>query len=151
MVDSQQFGQGDPRPSTKPHGEPTAHPERVHQVWTLWYPDAGAQGLYVARGRMEAVEVTLAHAVPISVSVEVQDDAGELLSRGLDLSQTQSSPITRFEMRGKEILREDIWPGEGELGLPVILPGGEIGILVEWWNSEQRDEWRWRVEFYNHR
>ena len=24
-------------------------------------------------------------------------------------------------------------------------------ILVSWWNAEDESEWRWQVEFYNHR
>jgi hypothetical protein len=33
----------------------------------------------------------------------------------------------------------------------VLFAGGEVGILLSWWNSPARDEWRWQVEFYNHR
>jgi hypothetical protein len=47
--------------------------------------------------------------------------------------------------------REDRWPTEADLGSLVILPGGEVGTLVEWWNAPEGNEWRWRVEFYNHR
>jgi hypothetical protein len=32
----------------------------------------------------------------------------------------------------------------------VILPGGEVGTLIRWWNTEDGSEWRWQVEFYNH-
>ncbi len=138
------------QPSAKPHGEPAAHPERQHQVWTLWYPNAAAQGLFFARGRMERVQLSLAHAVPDTITVEVHTDDGKLVARGVDLEQTQGSPITKFEIRGSDIVREDIWPDESHVGLPVILPGGEIGVLVEWWHREDRGEWRWRVEFYNH-
>jgi hypothetical protein len=49
------------------------------------------------------------------------------------------------------ITREDRWPTEADLGSLVILPGGEVGTLVEWWNAPEGNEWRWRVEFYNHR
>jgi hypothetical protein len=33
----------------------------------------------------------------------------------------------------------------------VVLPGGEVGILLAWWNAEDGSEWRWQVEFYNQR
>ncbi len=33
----------------------------------------------------------------------------------------------------------------------VILPGREVGQLLQWWNAEDGSEWRWQVEFYNHR
>ncbi len=34
------------------------------QTWELWYPDAAANGLPVARARIDPVEVVWAHAVP---------------------------------------------------------------------------------------
>ena len=35
-----------------------------HQVWDLWYPDAAAQGLPFARGRLDSTDVLLVHAAP---------------------------------------------------------------------------------------
>jgi hypothetical protein len=151
MVDNLQANGLGVRRRTKPHGDIVAHPERLHQVWTLWDPNAGAQGLYVARGRMERVDVALAHAVPDSLTVEVQDDDGKLVARGIDLEATDGTPICRLTISGVTIEREDIWPGEEDIGRPVILPGGEIGILMRWWNADDQQEWRWSVEFYNHR
>jgi hypothetical protein len=26
-----------------------------------------------------------------------------------------------------------------------------VGHLRSWWNAPDHDEWRWSVEFYNHR
>jgi hypothetical protein len=31
-----------------------------------------------------------------------------------------------------------------------MLPGGETGELKQWWHAEDKSEWRWTVEFYNH-
>ena len=45
---------------------------------------------------------------------------------------------------------EDRWPTAADLGAPVIMPGGEVGILIAWWNAEDGSEWRWQVELYNH-
>ena len=36
-----------------------------------------------------------------------------------------------------------------DLGSPVLLPGGEVDILLRWWNAAAESEWRWQVEFYN--
>ena len=44
-----------------------------------------------------------------------------------------------------------LMPTSNDLGSLIILPGGEVGTLLEWWNAEDGTEWRWRVEFYNHR
>jgi hypothetical protein len=121
------------------------------QVWDLWFPDAAAQGLPFARGRLNATRQMLVHAAPETLRVEVRDDAGTLLASGDGLARTQESPIARLVVEGDRVRREDCWPIEIDHGLPVILPGGEVGILVRWWNSPARDEWRWSVEFYNHR
>ena len=124
---------------------------RSHQVWDLWYPDAAAQGLPFARGRLDATDVLLVHAAPATLDVAVRSDEGVLLAAGKALARTADRPMARLTIRGDRIEREDLWPGAVEIGRPVILPGGEVGILLEWWNAEDGSEWRWRVEFYNHR
>jgi hypothetical protein len=59
--------------------------------------------------------------------------------------------MTRLAVADGQVVREDRWPGADDIGALVILPGGEVGTLVEWWNAADGTEWRWRVEFYNHR
>lgn len=56
-----------------------------------------------------------------------------------------------FTELGYSGLNEDTWPTMAEIGLPVILAGGEVGILQKWWNDAEEQQWRWSVEFYNHR
>jgi hypothetical protein len=59
--------------------------------------------------------------------------------------------MTRLWIEGGTVRREDRWPTDADLGAPVILPGGEVGTLIAWWHAEDGSEWRWAVEFYNHR
>ena len=59
--------------------------------------------------------------------------------------------MLRLTRRGRQIHREDLWPSQVDHGCPVLLPGGEVGILLEWWNAADESEWRWRIELYNHR
>jgi hypothetical protein len=59
--------------------------------------------------------------------------------------------MARLTRRGNQVEREDVWPTEADIGRPVILPGGEVGILQSWWNAKDGSEWRWQAEFYNHR
>ena len=122
-----------------------------HQIWDLWYPDAAAQGLPFARGRLAATDVLLVHAAPETLAVVVRDDEGQVLAQGSGLVRTAERPMARLTVRDGKIARQDLWPVEGDTGRPVILPGGEVGILLSWWNAEDGSEWRWRVEFYNHR
>ena len=119
------------------------------EIWDLWFPDAASQGLLFARGRLQSTELLLAHAAPANLRVEVMDEAGKLLARSTNLRRTAETPIAQLRRREGRIEREDIWPTEREIGLPVILPGGEVGILTAWWNDPDRRSWRWSIELFN--
>lgn len=121
------------------------------RVWDLWYPDAAARGLPFARGRLDATPVLLVHAAPEKLDVAVRDDGGRLLAQGEGLPRTADRPMARLSIRGTRVQREEVWPDGTDIGRPVILPGGEVGILLAWWNADDGSEWRWKVEFYNHR
>ena len=124
------------------------------QYWDLWYPDAAATGLAFARGRLEPTTVLWVHAAPPTLSVSVQRVTdGTRLAHGEHLIRTckEMLPTTRLAMQDGRITREDRWPVAADLGAPIILPGGEVGILRSWWNAADGSEWRWQVEFYNHR
>jgi hypothetical protein len=43
-----------------------------------------------------------------------------------------------------------MWPTDEHIGLPVLLPGGEVGVLTAWRNDDARTWWQWSVEFSNH-
>jgi hypothetical protein len=120
------------------------------EFWDLWYPKAAATGVQFARGRLDSTQILLVHAAPPVLTVEVRDENGARLAMGVDLPQTADRPIARLTRHGNEITREDLWPSVEDIGSLVILPGGEVGELIEWWNAEDGSEWRWRVEFYNH-
>ncbi|CAG0934446.1 hypothetical protein TFLX_03493 [Thermoflexales bacterium] len=124
-------------------------PQRL-QFWDMWYPQAGATGVAFARGRLETTSVLLVHAPPPVLTVEIRSEAGSRLAYGANLPQTADRPIARLTRHGKKIAREDIWPTQRDLKQLVILPGGEVGQLLSWWNAADGSEWRWQVEFYNH-
>ena len=124
---------------------------RDHEIWDLWYPHAAAQGMSFARGRLAATDVLLVHAAPDTLDVTVRGDDGEVLALGNGLARTAERPMARLIVRDRSIARQDLWPEDGDIGRPVILPGGEVGILLGWWNADDGSEWRWQVEFYNHR
>jgi hypothetical protein len=121
------------------------------QIWDLWYPKAGATGISFARGRLEETNILLVHAPPPTLTVELRSEDGRRLAYARDLVQTGDRPIARLTVQGESIIREDLWPAESDIGELIILPGGEVGKLIQWWNAEDGSEWRWQVEFYNHR
>jgi hypothetical protein len=121
------------------------------ETWDLWYPGAGATGIPFARGRLDRTEVMWVHAAPRKLDVTVRAWDGTVRARGEVSREGGYLPMTRLEIVDGEVRREDRWPTQDDLGALVILPGGEVGTLVEWWNREDGGEWRWRVEFYNRR
>jgi hypothetical protein len=121
------------------------------EIWDLWFPNAAATGLPVARGRLDATDRVILHAPPPVLDVEVRSEDGQVLARGKNLERTGDYPMAFLACQGGTITREDRWPTDADLGSLVILPGGEVGRLTAWWNAADGSEWRWSVEFYNHR
>jgi hypothetical protein len=122
------------------------------EIWDLWIPDLAATGVSFARGRIDPQQVIWVHAAPAVLAVTVRDGNDRVIARGEGLErQGESLPLTRLERVGERVTREDRWPLPADLGSIVLLPGGEAGILRAWWNADDGSEWRWQVEFYNHR
>ncbi|MGE0058389.1 MAG: hypothetical protein AB7P33_16940 [Dehalococcoidia bacterium] len=117
--------------------------------WDLWFPKAASTGLPFARGELAPTQALLVHAAPDLLTVEVRDPDGRRLASGKDLERTLQSPICLLRLDGEIVRREDLWPTDSEIGLPVLLPGGEVGILTAWWNADDRKEWRWSIELSN--
>ena len=123
------------------------------ETWDLWFPEAAAAGLSFARTKVDADDAgdrVLVHAAPPVLEVTVRDEDGKTVAVGTELKRTQPGPMSALIRRGDAIALEDVWPDEGDLGRLVILPGGESGVLKSWWHADDKSEWRWQVEFYNH-
>jgi hypothetical protein len=124
---------------------------KEQQIWDLWIADVGATGISFARGRLDSTDVLLVHAAPEKLNVEVRNSEGMVLARGENLSRTADTPMARLRRQGDKITREDIWPTGADLDTRVIVAGGEVGTLQKWWNDAEQQQWRWSLEFYNHR
>jgi hypothetical protein len=121
------------------------------QTWEVWYPAAAANGLLVARARIDPTPVLWLHAAPELVAVVVREGEERILSRADELRRNGGYlPMTRLERIGESLAREDRWPNDSDLGALVLLPGGEVGTLTSWWNAADGSEWRWQIELYNH-
>jgi len=118
-------------------------------IWEIRNPDGGPTGLEVARARMGPHHHGRAHPRPEHVNVWVTDGEGRMLARELRLEHPDATPICRLDISGDSITRENVWPDESDIGKPVILPGDEVGILTEWWNADDRKEWRWTIDLSN--
>jgi hypothetical protein len=122
------------------------------QTWELYFPEAAATGLPFARARIQPADVLWAHSAPPTLAVTVREADDRVIARGEPLKrQGEKFPMTRLMVKGDTVTREDRWPTQDDLGSLVVLPGGEVGTLKSWWNADDGSEWRWQVEFYNHR
>jgi len=116
--------------------------------WSLWAPGA-ATGVYFGRGALDPTDRLLVHAAPATLNVEIYAGKKTLLATANDLAATEETPICLLTRDGETITREDIWPTADHHGLPLLLPGGEVAILDQWWHADDQKEWRWQVTFYN--
>ena len=126
----------------------------MNETWELWYPDAGATGIPFGRSRIDGVHArdrVLVHAAPRELSVTVRDENDDVVAEGKDLKRTQEGPMSYLLRDGDRIWLRDVWPTDDDIGRVVLLPGGEAGTLVSWWNAPDHSEWRWQVEFSNRR
>ena len=121
----------------------------MDHTWDLRSPDGGMLGLPFARGLLAATDCLLAHALPSKVDVVVTDEDDRVVARGEALSHPDSRPMARLWLRGDRVERENTWPDETDIGRPVLLPGGEVGVLQSWWNADDGSSWRWQVELSN--
>jgi hypothetical protein len=47
--------------------------------------------------------------------------------------------------------RRELWPDDSHAGLPVLLPGGEIGRLLSFEHQDDPDRWTYSLEFRGER
>ena len=134
--------------SAQRHGRARAENDTI---WELRSPDGASQGLEFAKARMASHRVVLVHAAPSRLNVVVRTVDEEIVAIGTDLHSPGETPMSRLTVDDLRVLRENVWPGDGDIGLPVILPGGEVGLLRSWWNADDHSAWRWTIELSNHR
>jgi hypothetical protein len=119
-------------------------------VWELRPSDGNADEPPFARGQMVASGTVLAHSLPSSIDVEVREDGGGLVASARALKGEEETPMARLEIDADTVRRTQLWPSEEDIGTPVILPGGEVGILTAWWHAPDHSQWRWSIELHNH-
>lgn len=124
--------------------------DHVDTRWEIRSSDGGMNGLEFALATLAETGTLLAHALPDKVDVTVRRADDTVVAEAQGLEAQAATPMARLVLEGEEVRREDVWPEERDLGLPVVLPGGEVGTLCSWWNADDRSEWRWRIELYNH-
>lgn len=124
----------------------------MNWTWSLRSGDGGMNGLEFARATTAGdIPQVLVHAAPRSLDVEVRADDDTLVARGSVERDGEYTPMTLLTIDGGTARREEVWPAGEHEGLPVLLAGGEVGVLLRWENAADESWWRWSVEFSNHR
>jgi len=124
----------------------------MNWTWSLRSGDGGMNGLEFTRALTAGGHRrVLVHAAPADLQVEVIAADGTLVAKGAAQRVVEYSPMTELTLDGRDVRRREIWPSAEHLGLPVLLCGGEVGILLAWQDEDDRTWWRWSIEFSNHR
>lgn len=123
----------------------------MNWVWDLRSRDGAMNGLEFARcttaGGFSRV---LIHAAPAKAQVEIRDEEGRTVARGDIDREGEYSPMTLVQIACGQLSRREVWPDESFYDLPVLVAGGEVGILQNWEHADDHSWWRWSVEFSNH-
>ena len=124
----------------------------MNWTWSLRSGDGGMNGLELTRATTAGgFERVLVHAAPRDLEVEVRAADDSLVARGNVTRESDYTPMTLLTLSSGTVARAEVWPGEEHLGLPVLLAGGETGVLLRWEHAEDRSWWRWALELSNHR
>jgi len=123
----------------------------MNWTWNVRSNDGAMNGLEFARCTTAGgLNQVLIHAAPSQAAVEIIDADDQLVARASLNRSGEYSPMTLIERDGSTLRRSEIWPTEQHYGLPVLLSGGEAGILQAWQHAEDHTWWRWSLEFSNH-
>ena len=125
----------------------------MNWLWDIRTGDGGMNGLEFSRALTAGgLRRVLVHAAPSQAQVEVTGDDGSHVASGRPEREGDYTPITELSLaEDGRISRREVWPDDSYLGLPVLLAGGEVGVLTAWRHADDRSWWQWSVELSNHR
>ena len=111
------------------------------ECWAVETSKDGERWRFFGKAWKQPGEPVLLHAVPRFIRFRrVEDDAWcDPLESTADLPMT----ILRMEDR----VREELWPGQEHVGLPVLLPGGEEGRLARFEHAPDGTTWSYALDF----
>jgi hypothetical protein len=124
----------------------------MNWTWSIRSGDGGMNGLEFTKATTAGdFKQVFVHAAPAQLQIEVRraDDDVRVASGEVE-RDGDYTPMTLLTLNGGAVSRAEIWPSAEHFGLPVLLAGGEVGILRGWEHADDRSWWRWQVEFSNH-
>jgi hypothetical protein len=112
-----------------------------HECWIVETSKDGERWRFFGKAWKSPGEPVLLHAVPRYVRFRPDGQA----EWGEPLEQTEDLPMTMLDM--EKAVRSEVWPDESHVGLPMLLPGGEIGRLLRFEHHVESGEWTYALEF----
>ena len=114
------------------------------EAWAVETSKDGERWRFYGKAWKWPDEVVLLHAAPRYVRFRqvVPVEQAEWCE---PLEGGGRTPMTLLHMEALE--REDLWPGQEHLGLPVLLPGGEAGRLLRFERGPDGATWTYALEF----
>jgi len=116
-----------------------------HLGWAVETSRDGQKWRFLGKGWTNPGEPLLLHGASTFVRYKPEDqkDFGDALER------TGDEPMTLLDL--EHGIRHDLWPTPEHQGLPVLLPGGEVGRLLRFDRDPGGDEFTWALEFRGER
>jgi hypothetical protein len=116
-----------------------------HRSWDVEASDDGREWRPFGTAWTIGDEALLVHGLPAFARVRPSgaDDWSSPLERDGD------HPMSLLTL--DQPSRRELWPDEEHVGLPVLLPGGEVGRLLRFDYADDGSSWNWAVEFANSR
>jgi hypothetical protein len=113
-----------------------------HLAWAVETSKDGERWRFFGKGWTLPGEPLLVHGLPRWVRFR------EVTDRDTDwcepLERTGNEPMALLHLEVEK--REELWPGQEHLGLPVLLAGGEVGRLLRFERTAD-GAWTYALEF----
>ena len=116
-----------------------------HLGWAVETSRDGEKWRYLGKGWTKPGEPLLLHGAATFVRFKGEDQK-EFCD---PLERTGDEPMTLLDL--DHGTRHDLWPTTEHQGLPVLLPGGEVGRLLRFDRDPGGDEFTWALEFRGER
>lgn len=117
--------------------------EAPPEAWAVETSKDGERWRFFGKAWKWPDEAVLLHAAPRYVRYRMLQPSAEE-EWCAPLEGEAGTPMTLVRMEAHQ--REDLWPGQEHLGLPVLLPGGEAGRLLRFERGDE-DTWTYALEF----
>ena len=118
----------------------------AHRAWEIEASEDGVDWRAFGIGWTIGDEPLLVHGLPKVARLRPKGGDG---AWSMPLERRGEQPMSLLRLNDPS--REDLWPDGEHVGLPVLLPGGEVGRLLRFDHRDDGTAWNWAVEFANSR